>query len=96
VVVIVVALASGAASAIARARLSAGGMLRLAVAGSVALGLGGFAAHAALMSADARMPELVLARIALSFLAVAITSFRAVEIALCWAPHETKAEADEA
>jgi hypothetical protein len=94
--VVILGLASGAASALRRARVGAGGALRLVVAGGVALALGGWAAHAALVSADERMPELLLARIALSFLAVAITSFRAVEIALCWAPHETKAEADEA
>jgi len=94
--VVALGLASGTASALRRSHTSAGGVLRLLVAGGVALALGGWAAHAAFVSADEAMPELRLARIALSFLAVAITSFRAVEIALCWAPHETKAEADEA
>lgn len=94
--VVALGLASGAASALRRSRVGAAGLLRLLVAGGVALSLGGWAAHAAWVSAADGMPELVLARIALSFLAVAITSFRAVEIALCWSPHETKAEADEA
>ena len=94
--VVALGLVSGAASAVRRSRVGVAGLLRLLVAGGVALSLGGWAAHAAWVSAADGMPELMLARIALSFLAVAITSFRAVEIALCWAPHETKAEADEA
>jgi hypothetical protein len=93
---IALGLAAGTASALRRSRRSVGGAARLVLAGGVALTLGGWAAHAAWSSAGPGMPELLLARIALSFLAVAITSFRAVEIALCWAPHETKAPADQA
>ncbi|HSO34349.1 MAG TPA: hypothetical protein VLT33_17555, partial [Labilithrix sp.] len=57
----------------------------------------GWATSAALTSsARGSLPELVLARGALSFLAVAIVVFRGVEFAVCWATHETKAPADEA
>lgn len=102
--VVAVAALGGTVSALKRSRvrlgLGLGGMLRLALAAGVALALGGWAALAVLAvpghGGAREMPELLLARLALSFLAVAITSFRAVEIALCWAPHETKAEADEA
>ncbi len=94
--VVVLAMAGGAASALRRSRLPAAGMVRLAVAGGVALALGTWAAHVVLVSASHGMPELLLARLALSFLVTAITSFRAVEIALCWASDETKAAADEA
>jgi hypothetical protein len=94
--VVVLATAGGAVSALRRSRPSAAGMVRLAVAGGVALALGTWAAHVVLVSASHGMPELLLARLALSFLTAAITSFRAVEIALCWASDETKAEADEA
>ena len=94
--IIALGFASGTASALRRSRAGIGGAVRLALAGGVAVTLGGWAAHAAWTSAGPGMPELLLARIALSFLAVAITSFRAVEIALCWAPHETKAPADQA
>jgi hypothetical protein len=103
---LVVSLASfgGLASALRRCRdansLTAVGMVRLAFAAGVALVLGGWAAQAVWTTSwpshGHSMPELLLARLALSFLAVAITSFRAVEIALCWPSHETKAEADEA
>ena len=94
--VVALGLASGTASALRRSRRGVGATLRILGLGTIAVGLGGWAAFAAFVSADAALPERVLARIALSFLAVAITSFRAAEIALCWAPHETKAEADEA
>ncbi len=103
---LVVGLASfgGLASALRRCReadaLTPAGMVRLAFAAGVALVLGGWAAQAVWTTSwpghGHAMPELLLARLALSFLAVAITSFRAVEIALCWPSHETKAEADEA
>jgi hypothetical protein len=95
---LVVALAAigATASALRRSRTTAGGLLRLGLAAAVALVLGGWAAHAVLATAGHGMPELLLARLALSFLAVAITSFRAVEIALCWPSHETKAAADQA
>jgi hypothetical protein len=94
--VVALGLVAGVVSALRRSGLGAGGLVRLFIAGGVALALGGWAAHAAMLGAHDRMPELLLARIALSFLAVTITSFRVVEIALCWAPHETKAEADQA
>jgi hypothetical protein len=93
--VVVLAMAGGAASALRRSRLPAAGMVRLAVAGGVALALGTWAAHVVLGSVSQGMPELLLARLALSFLVMAITSFRAVEFALCWASDETKAAADE-
>ena len=94
--VVVLASVGGAASALRRSRPAMGGIVRLGLACGVALALGGWAAQLALATAAHGMPELLLARLALSFLAVAITSFRAVEIALCWPSHETKAEADEA
>ncbi|MDB5212195.1 MAG: hypothetical protein JWO86_122 [Myxococcaceae bacterium] len=93
VLVVLVAFLGGAIPALQRSR---GMVVRLAMAGAVALGLGGWAAHVVLVAAGHGMPELLLARLALSFLVVAITSFRAGEIALCWASDETKAEADEA
>ena len=94
--VMVLAMTGGTVSALRRSRVGAPGMLRLVVAGALALALGTAAAHVVLVSAAHGMPELLLARLSLSFLVVAITSFRAVEIALCWASDETKAEADEA
>jgi hypothetical protein len=96
--VVVLASIGGAVSALRRSRLrpAVGGLVRLGLAGGVALALGGWAAQLVLATAGHGMPELLLARLALSFLAVAITSFRAVEIALCWPSHETKAAADEA
>ena len=96
VLVVVLATAGGAVGALRRSRLPAAGMARLAMAAGVALALGTWAAHVVLVSASHGMPELLLARLALSFLVAAITSFRAVEIALCWASDETKASADEA
>lgn len=86
----------GAAGAVRRAKPSAGGVLRLSVAGGAALVAGGWFAQLALVTSGAGMPELVLARVALSFLVMAIVTFRTVEIALCWAAHETKAPADQA
>ena len=88
---------SGAVSALRRGRPSAGGVLRLGLAAVAALLAGGAAAQVAIVgSAPGGLPELVLARGALSFLVVAIVVFRGVEIAVCWASHETKAQADEA
>jgi hypothetical protein len=96
VLVVVLAMAGGAVSALCRSRLPLAGMVRLALAGGIALALGTWAAQVVLVSASRGMPELLLARLALSFLVAAITSFRGVEIALCWASDETKASADEA
>jgi hypothetical protein len=95
---LIVALGSigGVASALRRSHATAGALVRLGLAAGIALVLGGWAAQAVLATAGHGMPELLLARLALSFLAVAITSFRAVEIALCWPSHETKAAADQA
>jgi hypothetical protein len=92
---------AGAALALLRARRAArpfaGELARFAVAGGCALAAGGWAAQVVLLrGAHAVMPELLLARMALSFLAVAIVVFRGVEIAVCWRVHETKAQADEA
>lgn len=94
--VVVLASMGGAVSALRRSRPAGSGIVRLGLAGGVALALGGCAAQLVLARAGHGMPELLLAQLALSFLAVAITSFRAVEIALCWPSHETKAEADQA
>lgn len=94
--VVVLAMAGGAVSALRRSRPGPAAMVRLALGGGVALALGTWAAHVVLVSASHGMPELLLARLALSFLVAAITSFREVEIALCWASDETKASADEA
>jgi hypothetical protein len=97
--VVLVALVAGTVGALRRAEAGAGAVLRVLFAGGIALGLGGWAAQVAMTTGGhhiPQMPELLLARMALSFLAVAITSFRAVEIALCWAAHETKATADQA
>ena len=72
-------------------------IVRLSTAGAIALVAGGWAAHLALATANhGAIAELVLARVALSFLAVTIVAFRAVEIFVCWPEHETKAQADEA
>lgn len=67
------------------------------MAAGTAFVAGGWAGQAAILgSAHGGLPELLLARGALSFLVVAIVVFRTVEIALCWMAHETKAQADEA
>lgn len=88
---------AGARAALRRARPTFGGVVRLGLASGAAVLAGGWAAYLALVSAGGGgMPELLLARVALSFLVVAIVTLRAVEIALCWAAHETKAPADEA
>jgi hypothetical protein len=88
---------AGTVSALRRARLSAGGIARLLAASGLALFAAGWAAVSAILgSPHGGLPELVLARGALSFLVVAIVVLRGVEIALCWASHETKAQADEA
>ncbi len=83
----------GVASMLRRVQPSAGAVLRLLLAIGVALGAAGWAARAAIVSSPPHgLPELVLARGALSFLVVAIVVLRGVEIALCWASHETKAQ----
>jgi hypothetical protein len=94
--VVVLGLGAGAVKALRRSPPGVGGLVRLVVAGGAALALGGWAAHLAFVTAGLGMPELLLARVSLSFLAVAIVIFRAGEIALCWGTHETKASADEA
>ena len=96
-VVVAIGMLGGMASALRRARPSVGGVVRFVLAAGAALFVGGWAAQAAIVgTAPGGLPELVLARGALSFLAVAIVVFRGVEIAVCWASHETKAPADEA
>ncbi|MBS2014898.1 MAG: hypothetical protein JST00_18555 [Deltaproteobacteria bacterium] len=96
------ALAVGAAGAVRRILASAdrgavGAIVTLVVSGAAAGIAGAWAAWASyLASPHAVTPELVLARVALSFLVAAIVTFRAVEIAVCWARHEAKAQADEA
>ena len=96
VLVVLLGLVGGAAGALRRSRPGPGVMVRLALAGGVGLLAGGWAAHLAIQTAGNGLPELLLARVALSFLAVAIVAFRAVEIFVCWPVHETKAQADEA
>lgn len=74
-----------------------GSFVALVVGCGAALGAGIFAAVLAYGTAQhAAVPELVLARVALSFLAASIVTFRAVEIAVCWTRHEAKAQADQA
>jgi hypothetical protein len=96
---VLVGAAAGGALALLRASeeraLGAAEIARFVVAGAAALGSGAWAGQAAI-AGGAGMPELLLARVALSFLVAAIVVFRAVEIALCWGPHETKAPADQA
>ena len=90
-------LFAGMVRALRRARLGVGGVTRLFFAAGVAVVAGGWAANAAILGgAPGGLPEMVLARGALSFLVVTIVVFRAVEIAVCWTAHETKAQADEA
>ena len=95
---LVVALAgvAGALTALRRARLGPAEIVRLAVAGALAIGAGGWAAATVLASSGHGMPELLLARLALSFLVVSIVAFRAVEIFVCWPKHEATTQADEA
>lgn len=90
-------LLAGTVGALRRARPSAGGVARLVLGAGSAVLVAAWAAHAAIVSSPhGGLPELVLARGALSFLVVAIVVFRGVEIAVCWTSHETKAPADEA
>jgi hypothetical protein len=89
-------LVAGVVKASRLVRPSPAGLLRLALAAALALVCGGGVAGHVAGGALAAIPELTFARVALSFLATAIVSFRGAEIALCWAAHETKAEADEA
>ena len=90
-------LAAGLARGVQRTRPTLLGGAALVLAAGVALVTAGWAMTAALASSAAgSLPELVLARMALSFLVVAIVVFRSVEFAVCWAAHETKAPADEA
>jgi hypothetical protein len=101
VLLVVVGAVAGGALALLRAsearELGAADIARFVAAGAAALGSGAWAGQAAIADgARGGMPELDLARAALSFLVVAIVVFRAVEIALCWGPHETKAQADQA
>ena len=88
---------AGLVRGLRRARPSALGVATLVLGGGLALFAAGWASSAALASsAHGSLPELVLARAALSLLAVAIVVLRGVEFAVCWATHETKAPADEA
>lgn len=74
-----------------------GTFVTLGVSGGAALAAGTWAAWLALASSGyTAMPELLLAKVALSFLVASIVTFRAVEIAVCWTRHEAKAQADEA
>jgi hypothetical protein len=95
--VVGVAVIAGSVSALRRARLSKAGLAGVLVAAGTAFLVAAWAARAAVLGSPlSGLPELVLARGALSFLVVAIVVFRGIEIAVCWASHETKAPADEA
>jgi hypothetical protein len=95
--VVAVGFFAGVASMLRRLQPSPMAVLRLLVATGAALVAAGWATKAAIASSPPNgLPELVLARGALSLLVVAIVVLRGVEIALCWASHETKAPADEA
>ena len=95
-------LAVGAGAAVRRTLAkdegALGSLVTLVLAGGAAGIAGGWAAWAAYLAAPhaSGTPELVLARVALSFLVASIVTFRAVEIAVCWARHEAKAPVDEA
>jgi hypothetical protein len=75
--------------------------LRLVVSCAAGTLAAAFAAWRALLSADPAVPELVLARTVLAFLAVLVVTSRAVEIVLggqrplYWPPHEAQTQADE-
>lgn len=94
--VVLLGFVGGTAAALQRSKPGPGVILRMALAGSAGLFAGGWAAHLAMVTAGHGLPELLLARVALSFLAVAIVAFRIVEIFVCWPLHETKAQADQA
>ena len=95
--VVGLSFAAGVVRGLRRTRPTMVGGAALLFAVPAALFAAGWATRAALMSTAAgSLPELVLARAALSFLAVAIVVLRGVEFAVCWAAHETKAPADEA
>lgn len=95
-------LAVGAGAAlrrvIAKDEGALGSVATLALSGVAAGFAGVWAAWGAILTAPHGpiTPELVLARVALSFLLASIVTFRAAEIAVCWARHEAKAPADEA
>jgi len=96
-VAVAVTASAGVVRGLRCARPSMLGGAALVLAATAALFAAGWATKAAFVSSAAgSLPELVLARVALSFLAVAIVVFRGVELAVCWAAHETKAPADEA
>jgi len=92
--VVLLGVLGGGAAALRRSSL--GPLLRLALAAGAALMAGGWAAHLAFVTAGHGLPELLLARVVLSFLAVTIVAFRTVEIFVCWPLHETKAHTDQA
>lgn len=95
-------LAVGAGGAVRRVLAkdegALGSLVTLVLSGGLAAIAGAWAAWAVFLAAPhaAGTPELVLARVALTFLVASIVVFRAVEIAVCWARHEAKAPADEA
>jgi len=98
--VVVLAIGAGAAPVAVRLARSArpvASVASYAFAAACALAAGGAAgALAVVLAGPGALPELTLARLAISFLATTIVIFRAVEIAVCWSPHEAKAQADEA
>jgi|GEM_PF-2034976 len=98
--VVVVAAGLGLGLALRRAARRDDGGRRVAavlLGAPLAVLAGGLAGRVAALSAGgALLPELELARFAVSFLVTSIVAFRAVEVVVCWATHEAKAPADEA
>jgi hypothetical protein len=68
--------------------------VHLAIGAVLAAALAVIAAAFAIAGSGHVMPELVLARGSVAFLAVGIVAFRLFEV--CWPAHEAKAEADQA
>jgi hypothetical protein len=68
--------------------------MRLVVGATIGVVVGVFAATLAVTTTSFALPELVLARASLAFLAAGTFAFRAFEV--CCGPHEAKAQADEA
>jgi len=93
VLLVVVAAAAGFVAALRRASLGAGVVMVVALSAGIACG-GALAWMA--FGARAAIPELILARVSLAFLAGTIGAARIVEFALSSAVHEAKAQADEA
>ena len=91
------AVGHGAFAAIARSPSPVRASLQLAFSLPFAVLAGGAAAWWAMTTVTASaLPELVLARLSLSFLCVTIVVLRGLEFLLCCIAHETKAAVDQA